>query len=129
MVCSRFENDLRDGRISKAVFEQCSAKHLLVCPATFSDLASVHLDSAIAPQVVLDAKKRGIIFKALVTDGDNKTHEILKDVYNGEEEEISRYECLSHVLKRLKANLCKAQDKLLKDTRAEKAFELKKTEV
>lgn len=36
MVCSKYENDLRDDRISKEEFNKLNEKHSPVCPATFS---------------------------------------------------------------------------------------------
>ena len=60
----------------------------------------------------------------MVTDGDNKTSEILnkQDLYSHlGNEKIERLECLSHVAKRMKINLVKRQEKVLKTAKFEKA--------
>ena len=75
--------------------------HKSLCPAQYSEFASVQLESALAlaPVVIRQAYDRGIIFAGLVCDGDNKTIEALKDarVYHqlGEDLNINRLECLS----------------------------------
>ena len=76
----------------------------------------MQLESALAPIVVRSALSRGIIFSGIVTDGDNKTHDVLrqKDIYRDVGSAIERLECLAHVAKRIKTNLCKAQEKTLK---------------
>ena len=82
------------------------------------------MESLLAPLVVRQAYDRGIIFTGVVSDGDNKTDAALKDadIYKtlGFDLEIRRLECLSHALKRMKTNLCKKQEVLLKDARASK---------
>ena len=72
---------------------------------------------------------RGIIFSGLVYDGDNKTIEALKEaqVYQqlGQNFEISRLECLSHVAKRMKINFCHRQEAVLKEARNDKKAEVR----
>lgn len=43
------------------------------------------------------ALERGVVFSGLVTDGDNKTHEALKNVYLGVYDNIERFECLRYM--------------------------------
>lgn len=126
--CNKHENLLREDTISLEEFDKWKESHLPHCPAKFINLASVHLESAIAPQVVCDALDRGIIFTGIVSDGNNKIHETLEKsgVYKILDRHIDRLECLSHVCKRLKSNLYKAQEKVLKSEKSEKAFEKKK---
>ena len=54
------------------------AIHKPLCSAEYSDYSSVQLESAIAPKVIGDALARGVIFSAIVSDGDNKTHDVLE---------------------------------------------------
>ena len=72
-----------------------------------------------------NALERGVIFTAIVSDGDNKTHDVLAKagIYNDipDAPTIKRFECITHVAKRMKTNLHKRQDKVLKTARAEKA--------
>ena len=96
-----------------------------MCQAEYQGLSSVHLESANAPKVISDALDRGVIFSAIVSDGDNKTHKILAkaDIYKGihGSPSIRRFECLAHVAKRMKSNLFKRQDKVLKLVQDDKA--------
>ena len=68
-------------------------------------------------------------FTGIVSDGDNKTDEAIKeaDIYKilGFDLEIGRLECLIHVLKRMKTNLCKKQEVVLKDARNSKKVHTK----
>ena len=60
----------------------------------------------------------------LVTDGDNKTHEALSKANLYQHlgiESIDHLECLSHVAKRMKTNLCKRQDKVMNSVRSKRA--------
>ena len=108
--CNEFELKLNKKQISEIDYRVWVENHKSICPAQYSEFASVQLKSALAPVVVRQAYDRGIIFSGLVCDGDNKTIEALKDarVYQqlGEDLDISRLECLSHVAKRMKINLC-----------------------
>ena len=59
-----------------------------------------------------------------MTDGDNKTFELLKKANLYEDlnvEMMVHMECLSHVAQRMKTNLDKSQEKILKDSRTSKA--------
>ena len=113
-------NMRRNGSISEDEYHIWEAIHKPRCTANYTEYASVQVESALAPVVVGNALGRGIIFSGLVTDGDNKTHEVLRkanlDHHLGIDS-IEHLECLSHVAKRLKANLCKRQYKLMKDIR------------
>ena len=75
--CTEYNNKLRRNEISFEKYENWKSNHVSICPVEFAHLASVHLESAIAPQVVQDALERRIVFKCIVSDGDNKTHETL----------------------------------------------------
>ena len=123
--CTETNNQLRDSIITTEQHEERIAIHASVCPAEYADYSSVHLESAIAPKVISDALERGIVFSGIVSDGDNKTHEALlkADVYGHLEsgEAIERFECISHVAKRMKSNLNKRQEKVLKNSRSSKA--------
>ena len=61
-----------------------------------------------------NAMERGVIFTARVSDGDNKTHDVLakagifKDIPDAPT--IEQYECIAHMAKRMKTNLHKRQD-------------------
>ena len=103
--------------------------HKFICLGQYSEFASVQLESALAPVVVRQAYSRGIIFSGIVCDGDNKTIEALKDarVYQqfGQNLEINRLECLSHVVKKMKINLCNRQKAVLKAARNDKKAEVR----
>ena len=128
-ICSMLANKLQRTQISKEDHESRIEEHRKVCPAEYSDLASVHLESALAPKVITEALERGVRFTAIVSDGDNKTHDILmkSGIYNHLEGSptIERYECLAHVAKRMKTNLHKKQEKILKLVRSDKEFLLR----
>ena len=119
------ENKLRDSVITSTEYETKLSIHNPVCSAEYYDYSSVQLESAIAPTVIRDALERGVIFSAIVSDGDSKTHDVFakagvyKDVCDGPT--IDRFECIAHVAKRLKTNLFKRQEKVLKTARADKA--------
>ena len=59
--------------------------HKQLCPAEYSELSSVHLESAIEPKVIADALERAVIFSAIVSNGDNKgqTFPFFWDVHPG----------------------------------------------
>ena len=126
-VCNRISNRLLSKVITEEECEQQMLIHKPNCPAEYKGLSSVHLESAIAPKVISDALERGVIFSAIVSDGDNKTHDVLAkaDIYKGISgtPSIRRFECIAHVAKRMKSNLFKKQDKVLKLARADKSAE------
>ena len=67
------------------------------------------------------ALDRGIVIPGLVTDGDNKTHEVLRkaNLYSDlGTSSIDHLKCLSHVAKRMITNLCKREDKQMKSVRS-----------
>ena len=117
--CNEFELKLNKNQISESDYRIWVENDNSICPAQFSEFASVQLESALAPVVVRQAYDRGIIFSGLVCDGDNKTIQALKEaqVYQqlGQNFEISRLECLSHVAKSMKINLCNRQEPVLKE--------------
>ena len=119
--CNEFQLKLNKKQISESDYRVWVENHKSICPAQYSEFASVQLESALAPVVVKQAYDRCIIFSGLVCDGDNKIIEALKyaRVYQqlGQELEINRLECLSHVAKRMKINLCNRQDAVLKEAR------------
>ena len=57
-----------------------------------------------APKFIADALKSGVVFSAIVSDGDNKTHDTLEkdDVYRNlpGSPSIERFECIAHVCKK-----------------------------
>ena len=59
-----------------------------------------------------------------VSDGDNQTHDVLEKaaVYQNirDAPTIERFECIAHVAKRMKTNLHKRQEKVLKTARSDK---------
>ena len=130
-LCVDWENRLRNGDITEQEHHDWKETHDAVCPATFSTLASVHIESAVAPAIVRQALERGVVFTGLVCDGDNKTDETLRKANIYEHlacenvSEIGRMECLSHVVKRMKTNLSKRQQAVLKDARLEKKVALR----
>ena len=83
-LCNILGNRLKREQISIEEFDTRMVEHKVTCPAEYSDLESVHLESAIAPRVISEALDRGVRFTGIVSDGDNKTHEILQKagVYN-----------------------------------------------
>ena len=115
-VCTRINDRYLSNSIKK---EQCEIQK------EDSKLSSVHLKSAIGPKVIAGALERGVIFSAIVSDGDNKTHDALgkDDIYHNipGSPSIDRFECIAHVAKRMKSNLFKRQEKVLKLSRADKA--------
>ena len=123
--CHEFELKLNKKQISESDY-RIWVEVTNLSPAQFD---SVQLESALAPVVVRQAYDRGIIFSGLVYDGDNKTIEALKEaqVYQqlGQNFEISRLECLSHVAKRMKINFCHRQEAVLKEARNDKKAEVR----
>ncbi|KAI6661845.1 hypothetical protein LOD99_9797 [Oopsacas minuta] len=105
---------LRDNAITTKEHHLWYQSHEKVCTGEFSEYASIHLESQLAPKVVRQAFERGIVFPGIVSDGDNKADLALQeaDIYvkNGLEFQIDRLECLSHVCKMLKAILSKRQE-------------------
>ena len=123
-LCTQYQNKKRTQLITEEEFSEWRATHAPLCTARYSQYASVQLESALAPTVVSQALDRGIVFSGLVTDGDNKTHEDLRkaNLYSDlGTSSIDHLECLSHVAKRMKTNLCKRQDKVMKSVRSKKA--------
>ena len=120
-TCNKNARKLRENEMSEEEHHNWYLKHQSSCPAKYSEYASIHLESLLAPLVVRQAHDRGIIFTGVVSDGDNKTDAALKEakIYTtlGFDLEIGRLECLSHVLKRMKTNLCKKQEAVLKESR------------
>ena len=127
--CNMYASKLRENKITEEEHHDWHNVHQSTCPAKYSEYASVHLESLLAPLVVTQAYHRGIIFSGIVSDGDNKTDAALKDakIYTsfGLDFEIDRLECLSHVLKRMKTNLCKRQESVLKEARTLKKVHTK----
>ena len=125
-ICSMLANKLQRNQYTKEEYESQIEIHRNLCPAEYSDLSSVHLESALAPKVITMAMQRGVRFTAIVSDGDNKTHDVLvkSGIYSHLDGSptIERFECLAHVAKRMKTNLHKKQEKVLKLVRAHKDF-------
>ena len=119
--CNRYTCKLRENEMTEEEHHDLYITHQSNCPAKYSEYESVRLESLLAPLVVRQAYDRGVIFTGAVSDGDNKTDAALKEakIYDtlGFDLEIGRLECLSHVLKRMKSNLCKKQVAVLKESR------------
>ena len=126
---NEFELKYTRGQINDDEYQLWEQNHKTICPSKYSEFASVQLESALAPVILRQAYERGIIFSGLVCNGDNKTIEALKDaqVYHqlGVDVEINRLECLSHVVKRMKINLCNRQEAVLKEARNDKKAEVR----
>ena len=108
-ICTRYENKYNKNSISEIDQEKWDA-HKEICPVLeYSQYANIHLESAIAPKLIEHAHKRGIIFPELVCDGDNNAVESLNtsDIYQklGINMNISKIECLSHVMRTMMNNL------------------------
>ena len=120
-VCNMYASKLRENEMTEEEHHNWYLEHQSNCPAKYSQYASVNLESLLAPHVVRQAYDRGIIFTGMVSDGDNKTDTAIKQakIYNtlSFDLEIGRLECLSHVLKRMKSNLCKKQEAVQKESR------------
>ena len=63
--CTLYENKLREKEITEEEHQLWLFSHMTKCPATYSDFASVHLESLLALKVVTQAFKRGIIYQVL----------------------------------------------------------------
>ena len=122
--CNTYASKLRENEITEEEHHDWYITHHSKCHAKYSEYASVHLKSLLAPLLVRQACDRGVIFTGIVSEGDNKTDVALKEakVYANLvfDLEIGRLECLSHVLKRMKTNLCKKQEAVLKESRTYK---------
>ena len=120
---------LRDGELSEEQHDKWFLENQSTCNAKYSEYASIHSESLLAPLVVRQAYDRGVIFTGVVSDGDNKTDAALKDaeIYKtlGFDLEIGGLECISNVLKRMNTNLCKKQEVVLKEARASKKVHTK----
>ena len=128
--CNLYARKLRQNELNAEQYDNFYKEHNTTCPAKFSQYSSTNLESLLAPLVVRQAYDRGIIFSGIVSDGDNKTDIAIKDadIYKTlgfDDLEIGRLECLSHVLKRMKANLCHKQEVSLKDARRSKEVYIK----
>ena len=77
-VCTRINNRFPNNAIDCDEYQSEKETHKIVCPAEYAELSSVHLESAIAPQVVSHALERGVVFSAIVTDRDNKKHDTVE---------------------------------------------------
>ena len=117
--CNEFELKLNKKQVSESDYRVWVENHKSICPAQYSEFASVQLESALATVIVRQAYDRGIINSGLVCEGDSKTTEALKDarIYQqlGQDLEINRSECLGHVVKRMKIILSNRQDAVLKE--------------
>ena len=126
-ICNQHSDALSTGRISQEAYEAWHINHKEHCPASYSDVSSVRLESELAPVIISHCLKRGVLLTGLVCDGDNKTFTKVSasNPYHqvGWTGEIERFECLSHVLKRMKTHLVEEQSKVLRANLAKKSFE------
>ena len=109
--------------LKKNVHNRCKFTSQTVLRSTKHSLLFIWVCNS--SQMINDALDKGVIFSAIVSDGDNKTHDILAkaDIYKDipGSPSIGRFECIAHVAKRMKSNLFKHQDKVLKLARADKS--------
>ena len=61
--CSEYSNRYREQKISQEDYEEWKLIHQPVCPAKYSQFASVQLESALAPAVVRSALNIGVVFQ------------------------------------------------------------------
>ena len=58
LICKRYQNRKQNGPLSELDVQK-------------SDYAAIHLETAVAPEVIKQAHERGIVFHTLVCDGDS----------------------------------------------------------
>ena len=80
----------------------------------YPEYANIHLETAVAPELIKQAYERGIVFHTLVCDGDNDAVESLNDtsrIYQklGIDQNIRKIECLSHVMRAMMSDLIRNQ--------------------
>ena len=102
--CTNFQKKEDDGILSDAESQDWDA-HKIQCSAEYSEYANIHLESAVAHDILEQAYNRGIVFPTLVVDGDNDTVESLNalGIYQkrGIDLKIQKIECLSHVIRKM----------------------------
>ena len=76
--CNGRDNKLRESVISREEYELKMSFHNPFCSAEYAELSSVQFESAIDPIVIEAALRRGVVFFAIVSDGDNKTTTFLQ---------------------------------------------------
>ena len=103
------------------------------CQAEYFDYANVHLESAIAKNLLAQAHKRGIVFDTLVCDGDNDTVGSLNDslIYKnlGIDLNIRKIECLAHVMRTMMNNLFNNEVEAGKSSLEETSVESQSNEI
>ena len=102
--CTNFQKKDNDDMLSYAESQDWDA-HNIQCSAEYSEYANIHLESAVALDILKQAYNRGIVFPTLVVDGDNDTVESLNtsDIHRkrGIDLKIQKIECLSHVMRKM----------------------------
>ena len=126
-ICNQHFNALEDGTLSQEDYDEWHSRHNDVCPAKYSGVSSVCLESELAPKILSQALHRGILFTGIVSDGDSKAYTkiIQADLYRDHNwnANVERYECLAHVLKRMKTHLIEEQKKVLRHNRFSKKIQ------
>ena len=112
LTCTRYQNKDEKSTLSEPERQKWN-DHLDTCPAEYSEYANIHLETAVAPEVIKQAHERGIVFHTLVCDGDSDAVESLKtsDIYQKLciIQNIWRIVCLSHVMRAMMNDLIKNQ--------------------
>ena len=125
--CTRIENMFEGDRIDREEYDILVDSHQSICPAKYSEFASVCLESELSIVILEQALGRGIVFDGLVCDGDIKTFaKVTEDnpyANKAQLHRVARYECLAHVGKRMKGHLIDHQKDQLKQARIEKQSE------
>ena len=97
-ICTRYRNkDTKDELLDDDRLKWDD--HKKECQAKYTSSSNIHLESAVAPEVIKQAHKRGVVFSTLVCDGDNDTVGSLNklDIYKklGIDMNIRKIECLT----------------------------------
>ena len=82
LICKRYQNRKQNGALSELDVQKCG-DHKETCTAEYSDYAAIHLETAVAPEVIKQTHERGIVFHTLVYDGDSYAVDALnnKNIY------------------------------------------------
>ena len=121
--CTAIDHLFESGAITRSEYDLRFSKHLSICQAEYRDFSSVSLESQLAPGILKKALDLGVIFDGIVSDGDNKTIETLREsnVYQSfQDHTIDRLECMAHVCKRMKTHLIEGQKDVIRKSKGEK---------
>ena len=112
-TCSLYNNKDENATLTERERDNWDA-HMGSCRIEYPDIANIHLETAVAPELIKEAYERGIVFHTLVGDGDNDAVEslnITSRIYQklGIDQNIRKIECLSHVMRTMMSNLIRNQ--------------------